>query len=180
MKLNSLLNSVNNILALTESTGPLRSAIDDFSSAVNVPWVLGGGLALGFHSKPRGTQDVDVFIRNEDLELIKNSLPKNKFKAHRAHAVEHRPTGVEIELLTPDFLNIDSKLINLAIERAIDQRDIRVMSRESLIALKLQRASYQDMADIITLIKSGGPANLDGYPLSDKNKQLYNKLLQEA
>ena len=179
MKLKNLLESVNEILALTEGTGPLKSALDDFAASVDVPWVLGGGLAIGFHTRPRGTQDIDVFIADEDLAKVKASLPKDKFKSNREHAVVHRGTGVEVELLTPKHLGIDVELVRTAVETAIPQENVKVLSREGLIALKLQRGSYQDKADILNLIGSEA-VDLSAFPLSSKNLEDFRALENEA
>lgn len=168
-RLHESINAVDNVKLLFESRqGPLASALSDLIPQMNVPYVLGGGLAIGYHTRPRGTEDIDIFLRSEeDLFSLVNNIGA-RFRRHRKHAIEHRPTGVEIELLTPEFLGINRRVIDTAIDTAIKDEDgINVVSRSGLIALKLQRSDRRDLADIESLVASGD-IEIDEFGLSDE------------
>ena len=106
--------------------------------------VLIGGLALSFYTKPRYTQDVDV------LFLHDTDIPKEKvgFKRTRPHSFLELETHVEVETLSSSYLSLPSGLAAKVFSTAISHGEWLVASREALIALKLQRASRQDLADI--------------------------------
>ena len=151
-------------------------ALEDWKNYNNSNCVLVGGLALSYYIKPRQTQDVDIiFLTEEDI-------PNNVygFKRNRLHSFEHIKTGVEIEVLTPKFLNKNKQIFEKAFEESILSDGIRVASPKSLIALKLNRFNSRDKVDILELIeycKYGG-INLDmsGYELNDKELINYKSL----
>ncbi len=125
--------------------------------------VLIGALAAGVHSRPRTTLDVDM------LFLSEAAVPENVpgFKRVRAHAFEHRETGVEIEVLTPEFLQMPAILVQKIFATARDG----VASAEGVIAAKLQRASRRDQGDIEEILDAHPEITLDGWPLSTAQRQ---------
>lgn len=162
----------------------LSSAIEDFAKVTqNIKWSLAGGLAVGFHSQPRGTQDIDIIIENEQTIHTIEQLTKNKFNKHRPHALEHKKTGVEVEILTADFLGIDPKIVNIAIKNSTIQKIgktyIPVLDEAGLIAMKLQRSSRQDLADIEAILKHNQNVNISLYPLTSKQKQTFDEIKRE-
>jgi hypothetical protein len=176
--LNSTISQIDAIRCLTENKGPLGKALADLTmQAQGIRWALVGGLAASFHSVPRSTQDVDIILGSE--EEIKKLTGLIGFKMSRQHALIHRETGVEIELLTPEFLKLDPKLFELALSSIVVRDGVPVVGREALVALKLQRASHQDLADIQNIIKAGGPVDLAGFPLSDKQLSVYKQVESE-
>lgn len=158
MKINLLLedviNTIHSIVSITESI-ELKSALYDIINILdknNIDYALIGGLALSFLTQPRATQDIDIILKSEDdLSRLKLSLD-DKFKKYRSHAIEHKRTGVEIELLTPSFLNIDQSIFDIAINTAKKQKYkdgfVNVIDHNAIVALKLFRASRRDLADI--------------------------------
>ena len=167
MKVNDILNpdleevlkQVNDVRTLfTESKNELQRAIEDFiKEKQEVDFALAGGLALGAHGIIRGTQDIDLaLISDADVKKIK--IP-TQFKKHRGHALEHKPTGVEIELVTPEFVDqtkyksVFRRAITTASEKSIGSAKVKVVNLSALVALKLLRFSRQDQADIESLLK---------------------------
>jgi hypothetical protein len=153
-------------------------------------WALIGGLAVGFRSEPRGTQDVDLMIVT-DLEAVADALiGSGCFKRIRAHAVEHRDTGIEVELLTHDFLGQPESLLAAAHEDSemvtVSDFEIPVVRPRYLIALKLNRAlgrdrkAMLDRADIMGLIQHHGAQDLTGLPLTPEQIALYEQLKADA
>ena len=137
-----------------------------------VDYVIIGASAFPAHGYLRATEDIDIFFQSETD--IKN-LVMPGFKLTRAHALTHLATGVEVELLTPEFLKVDKKLIRLAISTATLRDGIRVVSKEGLVALKLQRLSDYDIGDIKRIIRDNGPLNLSQYPLTPKQLAAYKQ-----
>ena len=189
MKLNALYESVewaDQVRSLHEGAGQaLQITLLDLATCLGdrVKWVLAGGLAVGFHARPRGTNDIDIFILNDgDIDSIK-TITSTKFKGNRAHAITHRSTGVEVELLSPEFLKRDPQLVGQILSSADSQTisgvQIPVVSREGLVAAKLCRMSSQDEADIIAVLKTG-PVNVDGFSLQSTHLDNLEKLRQKA
>jgi hypothetical protein len=114
--------------------------------------VLIGGLALSFYGLPRYTQDIDL------LFVSFASIPHfvEGFKKVREHAFEHKKTNVIIEVLDSDFLKIPQHLVETVFDTATLIDGIHIASKSGLIALKLQRFSRQDQADIEQLLKMSG------------------------
>jgi hypothetical protein len=181
MKLSDLcLKAVDKICLLTEGKGPFNTVLADLlegSQNMNVRWALVGGLAVGFHAQPRGTQDVDILVASEhDIQALA-TIPG--FKRVRLHALEHLKTGIMVEVLTATFLKIDPKLALLALQ-SVKEDGIPVVNKEALVALKLQRASHHDKGDIINIIKKNGSINLSKFPLTTQQLQIYSELEKEA
>jgi len=125
-------------------------ALSDWVRNTNTDeYVLIGGTLVGYYTKPRMTQDVDV------LYLSANSIPTNVqgFKHHRDHAFEHKRTGVEIETLDSKFLKIPQSLVEQVFKTSIIKDDVRIASPEGLVALKIHRGLLQDIADIDAIVK---------------------------
>lgn len=135
----------------------VRKAFADWKKAGFTRGVLIGGLALSFYARPRYTQDIDILVL--DLDKLGTS---SDFKKHRPSALEHKQTGVEIELVTPKLLGISEALAEKVMLNATIIDGIRVASREGLIALKLYAATSnprrfrQDTADVVNLLEGQG------------------------
>ena len=149
-----------------------------------------GDLAVGFHSEPRGTRDVDLLVVG-DLEALAGALTRSGlFKRIRLHAVEHRDTGIEVEILTHEFVQQPESLVIAALEDGewIEATDFKipVVRPKYLIALKLRRAlgrgmkATQDRADILRLLKHHGPQDLSDLSLDDEQLALYEQLKLDA
>lgn len=161
---------------LTESimAPEVIKAIDDLRNKIG-NGVLIGGVAYSYYCKPRYTQDIDVLFSDE------NNIPDtiNSFKRNRGHAFIHLNTHVEVEVLTPEHVGMDSNTVNTIIRTAIEVDGIKIASRSGLVASKLGRASYQDKHDIINLIQSGD-IDISDFHLSDEQIDLFNQLKSEA
>jgi hypothetical protein len=148
-----------NLILESAIVSEVKNALHSWIKNSSSKGVLIGGLALSFYSKPRYTQDIDVmFLSNEEV-------PTNvySFKRHRKSAFEHKKTGVKIELLTPETVNIKRELVKEVIRTATSHNGINVASVEGLITLKLQRNSYKDKGDIETLLQSNKNANMESW-----------------
>ena len=151
----------------------VEKALKDWIKYSSDPGVLIGGLAVSYHAVPRSTMDIDIIFSGVP------PLTVNNFKKIRPHAFEHKPTGVEIEVLTASFLNISQALVDKVHASAHKSDGMLVASLEGLISLKLQRGSRQDLADIETILKVFPHISLTGWPLSDAQLKIFNDIKNE-
>jgi hypothetical protein len=136
--------------------------------------VLIGGVALSYYIKPRYTQDVDF------LFLSETDIPDNvdKFKRFRKGAFRNNKTHVEVEVISPETINTNKNTVKAVFDTAKIVDGVKVASPSGLVALKLGRFSYQDMADIQELYKFD-LIDLSPYHLSDELIQRYIDFVQE-
>lgn len=126
-------------------------------------YALIGGLAAGFFSNPRATEDIDLLIMNEDLEKIAQILILNGFKRTRVHAVVDRTSGVEVELLTAKFLNIPEEIVGKILKNTLEQKGTKLAQVEGLVAMKLLGGRYKDLGDIEEILKVQPDLKIDEY-----------------
>jgi hypothetical protein len=138
----------------------LRGLLDAFDAA-GVEYALCGGLALGVHGFPRATIDIDILIRPEaypraeevagSLGFVVKAKPMNfSGGATRINRIS------KIDRTDGELLMLDLLLVTPACEDVWagrqhlrwQDRDLWVVSREGLIALKMLRMSDQDRLDI--------------------------------
>jgi hypothetical protein len=126
-------------------------ALKDWKKETNRSGVLIGGLALSFYTKPRYTSDIDlIFLSDKDIPTQVNG-----FKKIRGHSFQHNKTHVEIEVLSPAFLGISNELVKTVIDNSSDVGGIIIADIGGIVALKIQRGSFQDLADIEAIKNSG-------------------------
>lgn len=146
-------------------------------NCINKNYVIIGGVALSYYTKPRYTEDIDLAFLSYD------EIPNDvfKFRRNREHSFEHIKTGVEIELLTSKHLDRSYNFFKVIFENSKESDGIKIASPESLIALKLRRFSNTDQNDITELYKYCVENNLEidlkKYELSNTEYDNYNKLI---
>jgi hypothetical protein len=124
-----------------------------------VRYCLVGGLAVGHHSVPRRTEDVDIMVLSEDLPLVQQLL---KGYQQRGTAVvlifQIRDTRIDI---IPANLRAKRAAVLSAIDDVMDELPVKVANLRDMILLKLWaaperpelRKRTQDEADAIGLIE---------------------------
>jgi hypothetical protein len=133
---------------------------DWIKNTKDIDYAVIGGIALSFYTRPRATTDVDA------LFIDKTGIPQyvNHFKKHRNGAFQHNDTHVEIEILTPQTINVPDDLVIAIIKNAKNINGIKVATPSGLIASKLGRFKLQDQADIEALLEYGD-IDLSPYPI---------------
>jgi hypothetical protein len=132
--------------------------LTDSLAAGQVDYALCGGVALAIHGVPRATQDIDLLVRPEDLERLRQVVRGCGF------TLESLPmdfaSGITIQRFTKlvdgQPLMLDALLVGAPLARAWADRQtaemeggpVRVVSREGLIALKLAAGRPQDLVDV--------------------------------
>jgi hypothetical protein len=155
-------NKGNRLLLESIPVPEVNNALNDWIYYSN-EGILIGGCAVSFHGRPRMTMDVDILFLNAD------DIPKNvtNFKRIRQGSFQHNKTHVEIEVLSPSSINISQELAEMIFKTSVRSNNFTVASPSGIVALKLQRGSFRDKADIVDMIKTN-KVDLTGWPLSDE------------
>lgn len=141
--------------------------------ASNTKCVLIGGAALGYYIKPRVTVDADLlFMTSEDIPLFVEN-----FKRTRPGAFMHKETNVEIEVLTPQAINMPVQIARAIYDNAKIEDGIRIASPSGLVVSKLIRFKLQDKADIQSLYEFG-KIDLTPYPIPKEWVEKYENLVK--
>jgi hypothetical protein len=134
------------------------AALVDALNGDGIEYALCGGLALAVHGAPRATVDIDLLVRDEDSQRIRDvagglgfrirALPMNfpRIRIDRVTKIDD-----DGDTLMLDLLVVSPELEDVWLGREKRQwtgRDLWLVSREGLIRLKMLRASAQDLADI--------------------------------
>lgn len=157
MKIKLLYENSNAGRTILDSTlhPEIKRALLDLSSSTSSSLrdekpIIIGGLAVSFWSRPRMTMDIDVLVNS-----VPNKFDWPGFRKNRPHSMEHKTTGVEVETLTKEYIGLDHDLVQLIRETAVESDGLLVASAEGIIALKTNRWSRQDQADVEALIRAG-------------------------
>lgn len=179
MKLRDLLkcNSTNDgTRTLFESilVFEVEKAFKDWKKyAGEVKCVLIGAAALGYYAKPRTTVDADLlFMAADDIPLY-----VEKFKRTRPGAFMHKETNVEIEVLTPQSINMPTQVAKAIYDNAKIEDGVRIASPSGLVVSKLIRFKLQDQADIQSLYEFS-KIDLSPYPIPQEWVDRYENLIR--
>ncbi len=143
---------------LYEELVELVNALEDSG----LDYALCGGVALAFHGHPRFTKDIDLLVREEDLEKARNVAAKCGFTVEGGRVpfrlgrpeeqIIHRVSKVSgSETLTLDFMLVSPSLEKVWNGRGVFEwkgRQIRTVSRDGLVRMKRLAGRKQDLADI--------------------------------
>jgi hypothetical protein len=127
--------------------------------AASIPYATCGGLAMAVHGHVRATKDIDVMIRESDLDAAFavarrlgydiEGLPLNfrdqDMKIRRISKIEARL------LMTVDFILVTDAMSDIWSERELrgwEDGEAWVVSRAGLIKMKKLAGRDQDMLDI--------------------------------
>lgn len=136
--------------------------------------VLIGGLALSLYVRPRYTQDVDILYTSE----VDIPSEVRGFKRNRDHSFQNNRTHVEVEVLTAEHTGLPTDVVHAIIATAVSDNGIMVATAAGLVASKLFRLSFQDKADIVSLIKAVGidRQNLEPFGLDEDRLRVFDEL----
>jgi len=148
------------LTALTELTQTFEQS--------GISYALVGGLAAGYRSRPRFTQDVDLLLQVPQVALpaLLDRLQERGFEFDAATVIrqwnaEHmtvlRYAGVRVDWLKP-VLPCFQHVIDTAEEETWQNNRVRVASAEALILLKLISFRQQDLVLRLALVFEFNPA----------------------
>jgi hypothetical protein len=144
----------------------LEALIESFERG-GVEYALCGGLAVAVHGHPRATMDIDVLVRAEQLasaiEVARElgfDLPARKMIfGLRAGTPREMQRVSKLDLETNALMSLDLIIVEPGLEDVWDgrivvpwrERDVSIVSRVGLVAMKKLAGRPQDLADIAAL-----------------------------
>jgi hypothetical protein len=163
------LNGVETCLTLSEEYGDLfwgrklmeRERVRDILRALNeaqIHYAIIGGVAMGYHSIPRATQDIDVLVSREDIPRVQRLL-QPYYRRGTAVVMVFDVEGTHLYVL-PATLRSGRTAIENAIDVLVHDIPAKVVSVRDLLLLKLfaipDRPALdkrrQDEADVTALL----------------------------
>jgi hypothetical protein len=125
-----------------------------------IEYAVCGGLALTIHGFPRATFDLDVLIREENLQKSFEAVRKYGYDIHGLD-ISFKERTVEIRRVSKidedgEVLSLDFLLVTPFVEEVWEDRmslewegqQITLVSREGLIKMKQQAGRHKDLIDI--------------------------------
>jgi hypothetical protein len=163
------LNGVETCLTLSEEYGDLfggrkrmeRERVRDILRMLNearIRYAIIGGVALGYHSTPRATQDIDVLVRREDIPRVQRLL-QPYYRRGTGVVMVFDVAGTHLDVL-PATLRYGRTAIDNAVEVMVHDIPAKVVAVRDLLLLKLlaipDRPALdkrrQDEADVTALL----------------------------
>jgi tetrahydromethanopterin S-methyltransferase subunit G len=125
-----------------------------------IKYAVIGGIALAFYDHPRFTRDIDLLVKPQDFDQLRQRLSELGYHekaepwtfSHTNLTLHRFAKCVGKDILIVDILLAGSKESQSIVERALecesDSGVVRVATRSDLIWLKQLRNSPQDIVDI--------------------------------
>jgi hypothetical protein len=164
------LNGVETCLTLSEEYGDLfggrklmeQERVRDILRVLNeaqIRYAIIGGVAMGFHSIPRATQDIDVLVRREDIPRVQRLL-QPYYRRGTAVVMVFDVEGTHLDVL-PATLRYGRTAIDNAVEVRVHGIPAKVVSVRDLVLLKLFAIpdrpdpvkAMQDRTDVAALLR---------------------------
>lgn len=137
------------------------TAIIDTLETQGIAYALCGGIAMAVHGYTRATEDIDLFLPEEEAKRAAEAVAALGYVI-RAHPMSFSGGMMQIRRVSKidrtdgDTMTLDLLLVTPASVQVWETRErltwrdrpISVVSREGLIVLKKFRSSKQDLADI--------------------------------
>jgi hypothetical protein len=144
----------------------LRGLIDVLNRE-EIPYAVCGGIAVAIYGYSRTTKDIDLLVREEDVERISEAVKEQGFvfDAGRIPFDVGGPKQREIhriskiigeEVLTLDLLIVDQVYQGIWDDREWQGRRIHVVSFDGLLEMKRIAGRGKDLVDIEELTKGTG------------------------
>jgi hypothetical protein len=169
------LNGVETCLTLSEEYGDLfggrkrmeRERVRDILRTLNeaqIRYAIIGGVAMGYHSTPRATQDIDVLVRREDIPRVQRLL-QPYYRRGTAVVMVFDVAGTHLDVL-PATLRYGRTAIDNAVEVMVHDIPAKVVSVRDLLLLKLFAIpdrpdpikAMQDRTDVAALLRDNADA----------------------
>lgn len=140
----------------------------DLLTSQGVDFLVVGAHALAFHGIARYTEDLDVWVRRTENNVLRLRSALNEFgiviteEAAKGLLGERRMLFFGVEPRRIDVLNfLDGCDYDQASERAVDQElggtPVRILSLEDYVATKRASGRVKDQSDLALLREAIGP-----------------------
>ena len=117
-----------------------------------IPWVVIGAVATRAYMPERATKDLDILVRHEDGDEVRERLEAAGYTFITHLAVPgflvHSPEGVEVDVVLGDYPWLDEALAH----PRQDQAGFPVLDLPYLVLMKLAASRVQDTADLSRML----------------------------
>lgn len=134
--------------------GPLLDAVALFDD-LGIGYALIGGIAAMHYGRRRPTEDVDFVAVTGHMDVLFSNgeaMRRYRFDPSCTWKLYHT-SGVDIDVWKDEF---SDEIIGRAILIPSGGRDLRIIEKHDLIAMKLRAGRIQDDYDISEMIRAGG------------------------
>ena len=199
------LNAVETCLTLSEEYGDLFwgrklmerervRAILRMLNEAQIRYAIIGGVAIGYHTIPRATQDIDVLVRRDDIPRLQRLL-QPYYRRGTAVVMVFDVEGTHLDVL-PATLRYGRIAIDNAIEVLVYDIPAKVAAVRDLLLLKLLAIpdrsdpvkAMQDRTDVAALLRDNADnisqedmrylvRNLLGLAFTREGVQKYQQLI---
>jgi hypothetical protein len=147
----------------------LARQLADALERANLPYAVGGAIALAYYAPPRATVDVDlnVFVPptgalSRVIDVLTeagfqpdDSLPALQHRAETDGQFRGRAHGLRVDVFVPAFgfyaeLESRRRLVKLG------ERPIWILSAEDIVVLKMMFYRRKDLADVEAVLRDQG------------------------
>ncbi|HEY2415711.1 MAG TPA: hypothetical protein VGI40_25960 [Pirellulaceae bacterium] len=132
--------------------------------AVGIPHAIVGGVAVCLHGYRRNTVDLDLLIRREDQQKVREALEACGYQWSAERAEFRSPAGMPVQfLLSGEKAGKDTEVLLPSpdsLHATVEIEGLTVLSLARLIEIKLAcglgspRRTHRDLADVVELISS--------------------------
>ncbi len=127
----------------------------------DIPWVVVGAVAARAYMPERATQDLDILVRQEDGERVREKLQAAGFQVTAPLAIPgytfRSPEGMEIDVLLGDFPWLEEALAH----PRLDPAGLPVLDLPFLVLMKLEASRVQDLADLSRMLGLASEEDLE-------------------
>lgn len=117
-----------------------------------IPWVVIGAVATRAYMPERATKDLDILVRHEDGDEVRERLEAAGYTFITPLAVPgflvHSPEGVEVDVVLGDYPWLDEALAH----PRRDPAGFPVLDLPYLVLMKLAASRVQDTADLSRML----------------------------
>jgi hypothetical protein len=130
--------------------------------AAAIPYAVVGGMAVNAHHHARTTKDVDFLVSAAGWATLKGLVAAGQFTPTpgRPRRFADPATGVLFDILIAGGFPGSGDPGPIAYPDPADVSvtidDLRVVDLQTLVQLKLAAGRYQDLADVVSLIRANG------------------------
>ncbi|MDY7078316.1 MAG: hypothetical protein SXV54_15475 [Chloroflexota bacterium] len=124
----------------------LRSVLRD------IPWAVVGGVATRAYMPERATKDMDILVRRDDSDEVRERLEAAGYEFITPLAVPgflvRSPEGAEVDVILGDYPWLGEALAHLC----QDPAGLPVLDLPYLVVMKLDASRVQDAADLSRML----------------------------
>lgn len=126
-----------------------------------IPWVITGAVATRAYMPERATKDLDVLVRQEDGDEVRERLEAAGYTYVTRLAVPgflvRSPEGVEVDVILGNYPWLDQALAH----PRQDPAGFQVLDLPYLVIMKIEASRGRDLGDLTTMLGLASDEELD-------------------